>query len=79
MFVFICAASHPLLDAMTSGGLGVALRARHRFGDSPAGRAAAVGGVVYISAFAVDDGIDKRVGFDRRAIGYRHVSLLWLV
>lgn len=24
-FVFICAASHPLLDAMTSGGLGVAL------------------------------------------------------
>ncbi|MDV9041839.1 metal-dependent hydrolase [Stenotrophomonas sp. RAC2] len=25
MFVFICAASHPLLDAMTSGGLGVAL------------------------------------------------------
>ncbi|PZS58085.1 metal-dependent hydrolase [Stenotrophomonas maltophilia] len=25
VFVFICAASHPLLDAMTSGGLGVAL------------------------------------------------------
>ncbi|MBN5161646.1 MULTISPECIES: metal-dependent hydrolase [unclassified Stenotrophomonas] len=24
-FVFVCAASHPLLDAMTSGGLGVAL------------------------------------------------------
>ncbi|AYZ68804.1 TPA: metal-dependent hydrolase [Stenotrophomonas maltophilia] len=25
VFVFVCAASHPLLDAMTSGGLGVAL------------------------------------------------------
>lgn len=25
VLVFICAASHPLLDAMTSGGLGVAL------------------------------------------------------
>lgn len=25
VFVFICAASHPLLDALTSGGLGVAL------------------------------------------------------
>lgn len=25
VFVFICAATHPLLDAMTSGGLGVAL------------------------------------------------------
>ncbi|MGF6419275.1 inner membrane protein [Stenotrophomonas sp. AN71] len=25
VFIFICAASHPLLDAMTSGGLGVAL------------------------------------------------------
>lgn len=24
-FIFVCAASHPLLDAMTSGGLGVAL------------------------------------------------------
>lgn len=33
-FVFICAASHPLLDAMTSGGLGVALAwpwSEHRF------------------------------------------------
>ncbi|MEG0192443.1 MAG: metal-dependent hydrolase [Stenotrophomonas sp.] len=33
-FVFICAASHPLLDAMTSGGLGVALAwpwSDHRF------------------------------------------------
>ncbi len=34
VFVFICAASHPLLDAMTSGGLGVALAwpwSEHRF------------------------------------------------
>ncbi|HEL3811677.1 TPA: metal-dependent hydrolase [Stenotrophomonas maltophilia] len=34
MFVFVCAASHPLLDAMTSGGLGVALAwpwSEHRF------------------------------------------------
>lgn len=33
-FVFVCAASHPLLDAMTSGGLGVALAwpwSEHRF------------------------------------------------
>ncbi|PZS98846.1 metal-dependent hydrolase [Stenotrophomonas maltophilia] len=33
-FVFICAASHPLLDAVTSGGLGVALAwpwSEHRF------------------------------------------------
>lgn len=33
-FVFICAASHPLLDALTSGGLGVALAwpwSEHRF------------------------------------------------
>ncbi|WP_406233013.1 metal-dependent hydrolase [Isoptericola jiangsuensis] len=34
VFVFVCAASHPLLDAMTSGGLGVALAwpwSEHRF------------------------------------------------
>ncbi|MEN5273352.1 metal-dependent hydrolase [Stenotrophomonas lactitubi] len=34
VFIFICAASHPLLDAMTSGGLGVALAwpwSDHRF------------------------------------------------
>jgi len=34
VFVFICAASHPLLDALTSGGLGVALAwpwSEHRF------------------------------------------------
>ncbi|WP_313051927.1 metal-dependent hydrolase [Stenotrophomonas cyclobalanopsidis] len=34
VFVLICAASHPLLDAMTSGGLGVALAwpwSEHRF------------------------------------------------
>ena len=34
VFVFVCAASHPLLDAMTSGGLGVALAwpwREHRF------------------------------------------------
>ncbi|MBN5092819.1 metal-dependent hydrolase [Stenotrophomonas maltophilia] len=34
VFVFVCAASHPLLDAMTSGGLGVALAwpwSDHRF------------------------------------------------
>ncbi|MEN5290328.1 metal-dependent hydrolase [Stenotrophomonas lactitubi] len=34
VFVFICAVSHPLLDAMTSGGLGVALAwpwSEHRF------------------------------------------------
>jgi len=34
VFVFICAASHPLLDALTSGGLGVALAwpwSDHRF------------------------------------------------
>jgi inner membrane protein len=34
VFVFVCAASHPLLDAMTSGGLGVALTwpwSEHRF------------------------------------------------
>ncbi len=34
VFVFACAASHPLLDAMTSGGLGVALAwpwSEHRF------------------------------------------------
>ncbi|WP_088101091.1 metal-dependent hydrolase [Xanthomonas retroflexus] len=33
-FVFVCAASHPLLDALTSGGLGVALAwpwSEHRF------------------------------------------------
>lgn len=33
-FVFVCAASHPLLDALTSGGLGVALAwpwSDHRF------------------------------------------------
>ncbi|CCH11213.1 MULTISPECIES: metal-dependent hydrolase [Stenotrophomonas] len=34
VFVFVCAASHPLLDAMTTGGLGVALAwpwSEHRF------------------------------------------------
>ena len=34
IFVLVCAASHPLLDAMTSGGLGVALAwpwSEHRF------------------------------------------------
>ncbi|MDT9583080.1 metal-dependent hydrolase [Stenotrophomonas indicatrix] len=34
VFVFVCAASHPLLDALTSGGLGVALAwpwSEHRF------------------------------------------------
>lgn len=34
VFVFVCAASHPLLDALTSGGLGVALAwpwSDHRF------------------------------------------------
>ena len=34
VFVLVCAASHPLLDAMTSGGLGVALAwpwSEHRF------------------------------------------------
>jgi len=54
----------------------IALRPRDSFGDSPTGRAAAIGGVVYISALAVDDGIDQRVGVAGRWIGSWHDSFL---
>ena len=53
--------------------------ARDRLGDAPAGRAAAVGGVVYIAAFAVDDGFDQRIGVEIGAVRSGHDSRLRLV
>src|SRR3546814_7658890 len=50
----------------------IALGARDRLGDAPAGRAAAIGGVVYIAAFAVDDGVDQRVGVAGEWVGSWH-------
>ena len=52
---------------------------RDRLGNAPAGCAAAVGGVVYIRAFAVDDGIDQGVGVEFSAGGSGHDSHLRLV
>ena len=50
--------------------------ARDRLGDAPACRAAAIGGVVYITAFAVDDGVDQHVGIAGEWVGSWHDSLL---
>lgn len=47
----------------------IALRPRYGIGDPPAGRAAAIGGVVYISAFAVDEGIDQCVNRKAGQVG----------
>src|SRR3546814_6935805 len=58
---------------------GISLGARDRFGDASAGRAAAVGGVVYIAAFAGEDGVDQGVGVAVGGVRSWHVSLLWFV